>query len=78
MFPSRVVAGTHGRKLVADRDVPAGTRVAWFDGPVMAYAEVPAEEIRYVLWVGPDQWLIPITDARSEGCSRSRNAFTER
>ena len=62
--PARVISHAGGRSLVAARDLAAGIIVATFDGPVVAFRGVPAEEIRYALWVGPDQWLVPMTPAR--------------
>ena len=63
-FPSRVVDHPTGRALVADRDVAAGTIVAHFDGPLFTTAELPPDEIRHALWIGPASWMVPITPAR--------------
>ena len=73
----RVVEGPRGRSLVAARALPAGSEVAQFDGPVVAFRAVPAEEVRYVLWIGPDQWLIPATSARFVNHSCAPNCLVD-
>ena len=61
---SRVVETAIGRGLFATQDLPAGAIVEVFDGPVVSYARVPEHEARHVLWIGPDEWMIPTTPAR--------------
>jgi hypothetical protein len=50
--------------VVATRDLSAGERVERFEGPVVSWDEVPAEEIVYVISFEPHRWLIPRTAAR--------------
>jgi uncharacterized protein len=64
MFPSRVADARAGRGLFATRELAHGTVVACFDGPVVAYREVPDHDVCHVLWIGPDAWMIPTTPAR--------------
>jgi hypothetical protein len=62
--PSRVVASALGKSLVATRHLPAGVVVEVFDGPVVSWANVPEDEVRHVLWIDRDEWLVPTTSAR--------------
>lgn len=48
-----------GKGLHATRDLEAGEIVEQFAGPVMRFAEIPEEEIPFVMWAGPDRWMIP-------------------
>jgi hypothetical protein len=50
--------------VVATRDLAAGTPVARFEGPVVAWQDVPDEEVIYVISFEPGSWLIPKSDAR--------------
>ena len=64
-YRARVATTQYGRSLVAKCDLAAGTVVAKFDGPLVAsFAEVPEQEVRYAILIGPDQWLIPHSAAR--------------
>lgn len=54
----------YGKGLVAARPLRAGETVTVFEGPIVAYAAVPAEEIRHVLWLDGDRWMIPRPPAR--------------
>ena len=63
-FPSRVVQSAVGRHLVAVGDLPAGTVVGRFEGPVVDPGDVPADAIRHALVLEVDRWLVPTTDAR--------------
>jgi hypothetical protein len=54
----------YGSCLVATRDVAAGETVERFEGPVVPWPEVPAEEVIYVISFEPYRWLIPRTAAR--------------
>jgi hypothetical protein len=69
-FPARVAETARGRSLVADRDLPAGAIVARFEGPLVPFAEVPEDELRYALWFDGDRWMIPKSAARylDHGC----------
>jgi hypothetical protein len=44
--------------------------VAVFEGPIVPFAEVPEQEIRHVLWLDGDRWMIPRPPARwiNHGC----------
>src|SRR5919199_6267503 len=63
-FPARTVENGKGTALVAARDLPAGTVIARFEGPLVPFTEVPREEIRHALWFDGDRWMIPTSDAR--------------
>jgi hypothetical protein len=58
-FPSIVESTNLGKGLQATRDLNAGEIVEQFVGPVMRFAEIPEEDIPYVMWVAPDRWMIP-------------------
>lgn len=64
MCPAEVTPNAFGLCLRATADLPQGTVVARFDGPVVPFAHVPDHEIVYVLAVGDDRYLIPKTPAR--------------
>jgi hypothetical protein len=55
---------------VAARDLAAGETVAVFEGPILRFADIPAEELRHVLWLDGDRWMIPRPPARwiNHGC----------
>ena len=53
-----------GQCLRAACDVPVGTLVETFSGPVMPYADVPEAEVRHALLLDGDRWLVPESDAR--------------
>ena len=63
-YPSRVITNSYGQALVADRDLPADTCVAKFEGPLVPEAEVPPDEVCHALWLSDDAWLIPHSSAR--------------
>jgi hypothetical protein len=52
------------RGLVAAEDVPIGTPVARFEGPIVNWRDVPPAEVCYALLLQDDDWLLPRTDAR--------------
>jgi hypothetical protein len=60
----------YGKGLLAARDLAAGERVAVFEGPILRFADIPAEELRHVLWLDGDRWMIPRPPARwiNHGC----------
>lgn len=59
-YPSCVVELSYGKGLAATRTLRAGEVVERFVGPIVSYSEVPESEKLFVLWVGPDKWLIPL------------------
>lgn len=61
---ARVEENAYGKSLVASEDVNAGVAVARFEGPLVLWADVPEQEIRHVLLIDDENWLIPHTDAR--------------
>jgi len=63
-FPSEVSETNFGRGLCATRDLIAGEIVEQYVGPVMRFAELPEEEVPFVMWVGPNKWLIPQGNSR--------------
>jgi len=58
-FPSKVEQTNLGKGLQATRDLNAGELVEQFVGPVMRFSEIPEEDIPFVMWAGPDRWMIP-------------------
>jgi hypothetical protein len=64
-FPSKIatIAG-FDRGLVATAALRPLTTVARFEGPVVAWRDVPDAERRYVLMMDDDIWMIPQSDAR--------------
>ncbi|MCB9682984.1 MAG: SET domain-containing protein-lysine N-methyltransferase [Alphaproteobacteria bacterium] len=66
----RVVQHPWGQGVVAARALPAGAAVTRFEGSVVPWAQVPEDEVRHVLLVGPDRWMVPGAPARliNHGC----------
>jgi hypothetical protein len=63
--PLLVVArGALGLCVLATRSIAAGVMVDRFQGPEMSYAEVPEDEVRYVISFAPYRWLIPEPPSR--------------
>src|SRR5215813_5519170 len=60
----RVVRNPKGAALIATRHLPAGAHVATFEGPFVAFDQIPLDEIRHVLWFDTDRWMIPRAPAR--------------
>lgn len=79
-LPSRIFTRGADKGLQATRNLKAGEVVERFVGPIMSYAEIPAEEKPYVVWAGPEKWLIPTTDARyiNHSCDPNCGVNTER
>ncbi|HTQ05068.1 MAG TPA: SET domain-containing protein-lysine N-methyltransferase [Polyangiaceae bacterium] len=67
--------GEHG--LVASSDLPAGVAVARFEGPVVAWRDVPDAEARHALWIEDDAWLLPRTPARYVNHSCDANCVVD-
>ena len=63
-FPSRLLQNHIGECVVATADLPEGTLVERFEGPVVAWGEVPDDEVVYVISFEPHRWLIPRAPAR--------------
>lgn len=74
-YPSTVARNSFGLCLVATADLEPESVVEKFAGPVVKYAEVPAEEVRYVLLIGNDDWLISRTNARYVNHSCAPNCY---
>jgi hypothetical protein len=65
VYPGSTVGPTpYGSGLFASRDLEAGTPVAKYEGPVMAFADIPEEGIAYAILDTNDRWLVPESDAR--------------
>lgn len=62
--PARRSRGRVGECVVATRDLAPGSLVTRFEGPVVPWAQVPEEEVVYVISFEPGRWLIPRSDAR--------------
>lgn len=79
-FPSTLEQTSLGKGLQATRDLVAGEIVEQFVGPVMRFAEIPEEEIPFVMWVGPDRWLIPRGNCRyiNHSCDPNCGLTTKR
>ena len=64
-WPSRVGRlGDHSRGVFASADLSIGTPIGRFEGPIVPWSDVPTEEVRYVIQVKDDGWLIPRSSAR--------------
>ena len=61
---ARVTENAYGKSLVATQDVPPGTAVARFEGPLVLWPQVPEAEVRHALLIDDCHWMIPRTDAR--------------
>ncbi len=61
---TRIAPASHGLGLLATADLAAGTVVARWMGPIVGAARVPENEVRNVLDLGGDRFLIPTTEAR--------------
>ncbi len=64
-FPSRVttVVGPD-QGLFATSSLAAGTPVARFAGPIVAWRDVPATEVCHAILLEGEEWMVPTTDAR--------------
>ncbi|MDB4908094.1 MAG: hypothetical protein JWO05_2878 [Gemmatimonadetes bacterium] len=61
-FPLAALEIVHtaaGTGLRATCDIPVGTAVMRFDGPVVAWGAVPPDEVRYVAMHASGDWIIP-------------------
>ncbi|MEO8361456.1 MAG: SET domain-containing protein-lysine N-methyltransferase [Vicinamibacteria bacterium] len=64
-WPSRVqLLADQSRGVFSSADLAVGTLVGRFEGPVVPWREVPEREVRYVIQVKDDGWLIPMSSAR--------------
>ncbi len=63
-WPSALGRNGYGHSLVAARALAPGEVVERFEGEVVSWAEVPAQEVIYVISLVPYRWLIPRTNAR--------------
>jgi hypothetical protein len=64
MYPVVVSQNERGTCLKSSINCQSGTIVARFEGDIVAYDNIPEEQIRYVLLVDKDKWMIPCSDAR--------------
>ena len=62
--PCRLSRNHKGECVLATRDLEPGALVGRFEGSVMAYADLPEEEIVYVISFEPHRWLIPRSPMR--------------
>jgi hypothetical protein len=77
-LPSRVELLTdRSRGLFATADLVEGTVVGRFEGPITPWNEVPAEQVRYVIQVGDNQWLIPRSSTRFVNHSCAPNCLLD-
>ena len=69
-WPVRVTQGYSGYGVVAIRELGIGELVCRFDGPCVAFADIPLSELRHALWIDSDRWMIPSAPARfiNHGC----------
>ena len=63
-FPSRLTRNHIGACVVAKQDLPPGSIVERFEGPVLAWQDVPEDEVAYVISFEAYRWLIPEPVAR--------------
>lgn len=63
-YPSSVGTTHSGFTLFATNNLPAGTVVEKYDGPIATRETVPDEEMPYVVRLGNGQWLMPKSNAR--------------
>lgn len=66
-----------GLGIFATSALPAGTRIVRFAGPVKALADVPPEQLNYVLRASRETYLIPETLARYVNHSCEPNCFID-
>ncbi len=64
VFPSKISTCAYGKCLVARDNLPAGTIVQQFTGPIVDWEDVPESEICHALLVEDGCWLIPTSAAR--------------
>jgi len=79
-FPSTIEQTHLGKGLVATRDLNAGEIVEQFVGSVMRFADIPEEEVPFVMWAGPDRWIIPQGNSRyiNHSCDPNCGLTTKR
>lgn len=68
--PVRAARGCAGTGLVATAPIVAGGVACRFTGRTVPFSAVQPAEIRHVLWMDADRWLIPDAPARfiNHGC----------
>ncbi len=54
-----VVTTAVGTGVLSRRDIAEGTEVLRFEGRLVPWADVPAEEVRYVMMDATGEWVIP-------------------
>jgi len=63
-YPSKVEKCIYGNCLIAAKEIPKGTVVEHFKGPIVPRTMIPHEEICYALLIENDRWILPTTNAR--------------
>jgi hypothetical protein len=76
-YPSRLGPTAFGLGLYAVADLPSGTAVERFEGPVVCYHEVPESERLFAILIGEDRWLIPCGAARHINHSCAPNCWID-
>jgi hypothetical protein len=66
----RVGPGSAGDGVFAAGPIAKGAMACRFDGDIVTFAKIPAEELRYALWLDTTRWLIPRAPSRfvNHGC----------
>jgi SET domain-containing protein len=57
-LPYEIFRVAGGQGLRAARNLPAGTRICRFEGPILNWEDVPAQEIRHALLLEDGRWLV--------------------
>jgi hypothetical protein len=64
-YPSKVTKNRYGKCLVAKEDLGRGEVVQRYEGVILdCYADIPSNEICYVLAIGTNHYMIVRSDAR--------------
>jgi len=79
-FPSCLTELSFGKGLQATRDLDAGEIAEQFIGPIFRFAELKEEDIPFVMWAGPDRWLLPVGNTRfiNHSCDPNCGLTTKR
>ena len=64
MYPSEKRECKYGYCMVATIDVPTGTPIQHFEGPLYRWADVPETEVCHAILVDAKNWMVTATDAR--------------
>ncbi|MEX2683014.1 MAG: SET domain-containing protein-lysine N-methyltransferase [Candidatus Sigynarchaeota archaeon] len=74
-YPSEVRRCSYGMCLVATMDLPAGTVVEKFEGPIVLNADVPESAVRHTIIWDDTSVIIPETPAKFANHSCDPNSY---